>query len=217
LTIDNSNDNEIIKKIATAINVQLSSTEGGQHLPFTAPKDFEKAIRQDKLFIHGASGCRKSRAIFEIMKNKMEGMEKIYIINPRQTTGEESGMIILTELMNRFTEKDIIIWDNFPDDLAKKDLDSSRKALEIISSKDVKCLLIALKPKYLEMYKFITREVPELHAYEIIYDKLQIKAGVASNIIFFLVKEGRRIRAKAMTNMRTALASLQQARGRSSA
>jgi hypothetical protein len=41
LTIDNPNDNEIIKKIATAINVQLSSTEGGQYLPFTAPKDFE--------------------------------------------------------------------------------------------------------------------------------------------------------------------------------
>jgi hypothetical protein len=175
LTIDNSNDNEIIKKIATTINVQLSSTEGGQYLPFTAPKDFEKAIRQDKLFIHGASGCGKSRAIFEIIKNKIQGTEKIYIINPRQTTTEESGRISLTELMNRFTEKDMIIWDNFPDDLMKKDLDNSRKALEIISSNDVKCLLIALKPKYLEMYKFITREVPELHAYEIVYDKLQIK------------------------------------------
>jgi hypothetical protein len=46
----------------------------------------------------------------------------------------------------------------------KKDLDNSRKALEIISSKNVKCLLIALKPKYLEMYRFITREVPELDA-----------------------------------------------------
>ena len=175
LTIDDSDNNAIAKKIATTINVQLSATERGQYLPFAAPKDFENAIRQDKLFIHGASGCGKSRAILEIMNNKMEGTEKIYIINPRQTTGEESGRVILTELMSRFTEKDIIIWDNFPDDLMKKDIDNSRKALEIISSKNVKCLLIALKPKYLEMYKFITREVPELHAYEIVYDKLQIK------------------------------------------
>lgn len=175
LTIDDSDNNAIAKKIATTINVQLSATERGQYLPFAAPKDFENAIRQDKLFIHGASGCGKSRAILEIMNNKMEGTEKIYIINPQQTTGEESGRVILTELMSRFTEKDIIIWDNFPDDLMKKDIDNSRKALEIISSKNVKCLLIALKPKYLEMYKFITREVPELHAYEIVYDKLQIK------------------------------------------
>ena len=87
------------------------------------------------MFIQGASGCGKSRAIFEIIKDKMEGTEKIYIINPRQTTGEESGRIILTELLNRFTGKDMIIWDNFPDDLMKKDIDNSRKALEIISSK----------------------------------------------------------------------------------
>ncbi len=48
LTIDHSNNNEIIKKIATAINVQLSTIEGGQYLPFAAPKRFENAIRQDK-------------------------------------------------------------------------------------------------------------------------------------------------------------------------
>nr|MDQ3969807.1 RNA helicase domain-containing protein [Thermoproteota archaeon] len=176
LTIDSSNDNKIIQKIATAINVQLSATQGAQNLlPFAAPKGFENAIRHDKLFIHGASGCGKSRAIFEIIKGKIEGIEKIYIINPRQTTGEESGRLILTELMNRFTEKDMVIWDNFPDDLIRKDIDNSRKALEIISSKDVKCMLIALKPKYLEIYRHIAREVPELHTYEIVYDKSHLK------------------------------------------
>jgi ABC-type uncharacterized transport system fused permease/ATPase subunit len=88
LTIDSSKNNEIIQKIATTINVQLSTIEAGQNLlPFAAPKAFENATRQDKLFIHGASGCGKSRAIFEIIKDKMEGTEKIYIINPRQTTG----------------------------------------------------------------------------------------------------------------------------------
>jgi ABC-type uncharacterized transport system fused permease/ATPase subunit len=62
LTIDNSNNNEIAKKIATTINVQLSATEGGQYLPFAAPKDSENAIRQDKLFIQGASGCGKIKS-----------------------------------------------------------------------------------------------------------------------------------------------------------
>jgi ABC-type uncharacterized transport system fused permease/ATPase subunit len=68
LTIDYSNNNKIIKKIATAINVQPSAIEEGQYLPFAAPKAFENAIKQNKLFIHGASGCGKSRAIFEIIK-----------------------------------------------------------------------------------------------------------------------------------------------------
>jgi hypothetical protein len=183
LTTDGSNNNEIIRKIATAINVQLSTTEGGQNLlPFVPPKAFENAMIQDKLFIHGASDCGKSRAIFEIIKNKMKGTEKIHIINPRQIAGEESGRTNLTELMNRFrfTEKDTVIWDNFPDDLIKKHLDSIRKALEIISSKDVKCLLIALKPKYLEMYRFVTRQVPELRAYEIVYDKSHIRVIIVS-------------------------------------
>jgi hypothetical protein len=180
LTIDHSKDSQIIRKIATIINVQLSTTEGGRKLPFVSPKAFENAIRQDKLFIHGASGCGKSRAIFEIIKNKTEDTEKIYIINPRQTAGEESGRTNLTELMNRFTEKDMIIWDNFPDDLMKKDLDNSIKALEIISSKDTKSLLIALKPKYLEMYRFVAREVPELHTYEIAYDKSHIRDIIVS-------------------------------------
>jgi hypothetical protein len=175
LTIDRSNYSQIIQKIATIINVQLSTEAGQNLLPFVPPKAFQNAVRQDKLFIHGASGCGKSRAIFEIIKNKIHGTEKVYFINPRQTTAEVSGRISLTELMNRFTEKDLIIWDNFPDDLMKKDLDNSRKALEIISSKDVKTLLIALKPKYLEMYRFITREVPELYPYEIVYDKSHIE------------------------------------------
>src|SRR5919106_1141044 len=140
LTIDRSNYSQIIQKIPTIINVQLSTAAGHNLLPFVTPKTFENAIRQDKLFIHGASGCGKSRAIFEIIKNKIQGTEKIYFINPRQTIAEVSGRISLTELVNRFIEKDIIIWDNFPDDLLKKDLDNSRKALQIISSKDVKSL-----------------------------------------------------------------------------
>jgi hypothetical protein len=175
LTIDRSNYSQIIQKIATIINVRLSTEAEQNLLPFVPPKTFENAVRQDKLFIHGASGCGKSRVIFEIMKNKIQGTEKIFFINPRQFTAEVSGRISLTELINRFTEKDIVIWDNFPDDLMKKDLDNSRKALDMISSKDVKSLMIALKPKYLEMYRFISREVPELHLYEIVYDKSHIE------------------------------------------
>ncbi len=94
-----------------------------QYLPFIDPADFDTAKYQDKLFIHGPSGSGKSK--------------------------EKTGRTNLIDLINQFTENDIIVWDNFPDDLIKRDIDNARKALEIISSKEVSSILVALKPKYL--------------------------------------------------------------------
>jgi len=56
--------------------------------------------------------------------------------------GEESGRVNLCELVNRFGENDIIVWDNFPDDLVKRDIDNAQTVLELISSKNVRQLLI---------------------------------------------------------------------------
>ena len=96
-----------------------------QYLPFIDPADFDTAKYQDKLFIHGPIGNGKSR--------------------------EKTGRTNLIDLINQFTENDVIVWDNFLDDLIRRDTDNARKALEIISSKEVSSLLVALKPKYLEL------------------------------------------------------------------
>jgi len=47
------------------------------------------------------------------------GIERIYVINPRNAIGAESGMISLFDL-NKFGEKDVVIWDNFPDGIIQK-------------------------------------------------------------------------------------------------
>jgi hypothetical protein len=52
--------------------------------------------------------------------------------------------------------------------------------LEIISVKDVMNLLVALKPKYLEIYRGVTRKVPELYNYQIAYDKERIRSIITS-------------------------------------
>jgi hypothetical protein len=62
--------------------------------------------------------------------------------------------------------------------------------LEIIGVKDVMNLLVALKPKYLEIYR-VTRKVPELYGYEIAYDKERIRSIITSygkNMIQFTVQ-----------------------------
>ena len=58
----------------------------------------------------------------------------------------------LTDLISKFGEHDAVIWDNFPDDLRKRDLTNSILALELISSRQTKQLLVSLKPKY---WKFL--------------------------------------------------------------
>jgi hypothetical protein len=165
---------DILQELATAINVQLSRHE--QQFPFVSPDNFERCTTYaDKILFFGISGCGKSRAIFEVIKGKTKSFEKIYIINPRNPVGEESGRVNLCELVNRFEENDIIVWDNFPDDLVKRDIDNAQTVLELISSKNVRQLLIALKPKYLELYRGILYKPPEVYAYEIIYNKNNIK------------------------------------------
>jgi ABC-type transport system involved in cytochrome bd biosynthesis fused ATPase/permease subunit len=121
LTVNHLNSIDILEKVATAINVQLTLEEG-QNFPFIPFISFDKAKNEDKLFIIGPSGCGKSKGIFEIIKNKLENYENIYIINPRTLIGNKSGRISIIELISKVNQKDVIIWDNFPDDLAKKDI-----------------------------------------------------------------------------------------------
>src|SRR5215207_4156140 len=138
---------QILQTIATTINVQLTLDEQ-DHIPFVAPTDFQLANSQDKLFSYGPGGSGKSRIIFELTKVKLdEKIERIYIINPRQALDKNIQRANLMQLSYRFTCHDIVVWDNFPDGLMKKDIDTGKLALEIISSSTAKNLFIALKPK----------------------------------------------------------------------
>ncbi len=174
LSVTQLNQIEVVRKIASSINLELGLNIN-QNLPFVAPNRYANVRKQDKIFIFGSSGSGKSRLIFELIKEKLNTLEKIYLLNSRQAIGEESGRTGLRELVRNFSDKDAVIWDNSPDDLIKKDESTFRKALEIVSSKDVTILLIALKPKYLEAYRSIASEIIEFYPFEIAYDKSHLK------------------------------------------
>src|SRR5919197_3888846 len=145
-------DQTLHQEIATAINVQLV-LEGGQNLPFVPFIGFENLIQENKFFLYGPSGCGKSRGIFEVIKHRIQDFERVYIINPRNPIGMKSSRAELKHLVAQFDRNDLVVWDNFPDDLVKRDMDSADRVLEILSARNVAGLFIALKPRYLEIYK----------------------------------------------------------------
>ena len=166
---------QILQTIATGINLQLTLDEQ-EHIPFVAPTDFQLANSQDKLFCYGPGGSGKSRIIFELAKIKLgEKIERIYIINPRQALDTNIQRANLMQLSYQFTCHDVVVWDNFPDGLMKKDVDTGKIAVEIISSSAAKNLFIALKPKFLEVYRGVIQDIPDLYAYQVIYDINQIR------------------------------------------
>ncbi|HEU4984333.1 MAG TPA: hypothetical protein VFT58_01725, partial [Nitrososphaera sp.] len=167
---------DVLQKFATIINVQLTMQEG-QKFPFIPFNGFESAKKSSKVFLYGPSGCGKSKAIFEIIRERIARIKRIYIINPRQTLGGESGRMSLFNLLSKAGHEDAVVWDNFPDDLVKRDVKSATGVLELVSSRDLNDLLIALKPRYMEIYREITRDdaVPEFHNVEISYDKDRFK------------------------------------------
>jgi hypothetical protein len=165
---------ETVQKIATAINVQFTE-ESSNQLPFVPFKEFENLRREEKVFLFGPSGCGKSRAIIELLRSKKGSYGRIFVINPSNPAGLSSGREIIPTLCQQFGANDLVIWDNFPEGLVKRNLENAFGALEIINSGSVQNLYIALKPTYLEMYRGLTIGIPDIYTHEITWDLAAMK------------------------------------------
>lgn len=168
---------DTVQKVATAINVQF--TESAEQLPFVPSRQFEKLLREEKVFLFGPSGSGKSRTIIKLLRNKDTTYERIFVVNPSNPSGLDSGRENIAVLSQQFGRQDLVIWDNFPDGLIKRDLENAFGALEIVNASAVQNLYIALKPTYLEMYRGLTIGIPDIYTHEITCDletmKLLIK------------------------------------------
>ena len=174
LTVPKDNPKEVLEKFATSINVQLTFLSG-QQFPYVPFNEFYKLKEASKIFLYGPSGCGKSKGIFEIVKSRVAHLNKIYVINPRVTIGESAGRSNLGELLNKVGPEDAIVWDNFPDDMIDRDVNNAIRALQFISSKNLGTLLVALKPRYLEIYGEVPRRIPEFYTHRIEYEREKIK------------------------------------------
>jgi GTPase SAR1 family protein len=165
---------ETVQKVATAINVQF--TDSYKQLPFVPFKEFENLLREEKVFLFGPSGCGKSRTIIELLRSKKGNYDRIFVINPSNPAGLDSSRENISTLSQQFGRNDLVIWDNFPEGLVKRDLENAFGALEILNSRSVENLYISLKPTYLEMYRGLTIGVPDIYAHEITCDLATMKA-----------------------------------------
>ena len=154
-----SNENQgidALQTIATAINVRLI-LNGQDSIPFIAPTNFHLACKQDRLFLYGVGGSGKSRIIFELVKSMFQDVDRnrgrIFVINPIQSLDREIKKTTLMELAREISSCDVVVWDNFPDGLFRKDIDTGKRALEMVTYSSTKNLYIALKPK-------IFRDIP---------------------------------------------------------
>lgn len=161
-------------KGCTAINVQY--TEFSNHLPFVPFKEFQNLLREEKIFLFGPSGCGKSRTIIELLHSKKGSYDRIFVINPSNIAGLDSSRESISALSLKFGRNDLVIWDNFPEGLVKRDLQNAFGALEIVNAQSVQNLYIALKPKYLEMYRGLTMGIPDIYTHEITCDLATMKA-----------------------------------------
>jgi hypothetical protein len=165
---------ETVQKVATAINVQF--TESSNQLPFVPLKEFENLLREEKVFLFGPSGCGKSRTIIELLRSKKGSYDRIFVINPSNPAGLDSCRESMSTLSQQFGRKDLVIWDNFPEGLVKRDLQNAFGALEIVNARSVQNLYISLKPTYLEMYRGLTMGIPDIYTHEITCDLATMKA-----------------------------------------
>jgi class 3 adenylate cyclase len=170
---------QTVQKIAIAINVQFTESSQ-QDLPFVPYKEFPNLLREEKVFLFGPSGCGKSRTIIEMIRKKEivsdNNYERIFIISPSNPAGIGTQRENLSSFSSQFGQDDLVVWDNFPEGLVKRDLQSAFGALEIINSRSVRNVYIALKPAYLEMYRGLTLNIPDIYSHEVAWDLETMKA-----------------------------------------
>jgi class 3 adenylate cyclase len=191
---------QTVQKIATAINVQFTESSQ-QDLPFVPFKEFQSLLREQKIFLFGPSGCGKSRTIIELVRNNgryndhnneeeengvdnssndnnsgnNSNYKKIFVINPSNPSGLDTHRRDISLLSLQFSQHDLVIWDNFPEGLVKRDLQSAFSALEILNSRPLRNLYIALKPSYLEIYRGLTLDIPDIYPHEVSCDLATMK------------------------------------------
>ncbi len=174
-----SKENGLLQQISAAINVRLTLVDD-QNFPYVYFDNFGSLSNSDKVFLYGPSGCGKSRGVLEIIRQNIRHVERVYVINPRNVVGLELGRAPLMDIVNMFSENDMVIWDNFPDDLIRRDYNNVLRVLELLSSRNVKKLVVALKPKYMEFFRGLPKEMPEFFSNEIAYGKESFKVMVKS-------------------------------------
>jgi hypothetical protein len=172
----------INKIVSSAINVQLKISK--DDIPFIPFDNFDRYKKTHNLIFSARSGYGKSRALLELIGERTNDYKKIYLINPRGThQSEKTNLKKFVE--NTITEDDVIVWDNFPNQLITRSPRDAEKILQMVTSSKAKDTLITIHPDYYDLYGNISNNIPILTRVEISYNQ--------DRIIEMLSKYGRSI------------------------
>ena len=163
LEINPSDIQVTLSKLNAEINVRIDSktSQKGEllqdQLPFVPFAGFESLKDKNKILLFGRSGSGKSRSLIELVKARLQettcNIQKIYVINPVGNIINISRAPV-SQIVNRITDYDLIVWDNFPDDMnLAADVEVGLRALATISSARVTNLVATLHPTLLEKYR----------------------------------------------------------------
>src|SRR5207247_471534 len=127
---------------------------------------------------YGASGSGKSRAAYEIIRQNLSSVDRLFVINPSASPSQNDAISeSLYKLSSTIKETDTVLCDNFPDGLQMADVDQGLKAVEIITSVSHPLfVIITLNPKFQEQYVInVKRKVPRLFVCELQYGKESLR------------------------------------------
>jgi hypothetical protein len=174
LNIDTSKLDETIRKMRGLLNVQTIQDE--YPIPFLPFAQFQHLKDTKDAFIHGRSGAGKSRVMLEVAESFISSSKRLVVINPIKTSVSEVLRKDLYELAKTLTNDDLLIWDNFPLDLIRRDQNAAKESLQVLTSNQANQIVIALSPKYPESYVKIASSIPEVKTFEIHYSKEQLRS-----------------------------------------
>ncbi|WP_196817229.1 hypothetical protein [Candidatus Nitrosocosmicus oleophilus] len=177
LSIPNLGTKEILQSLSNALNVQKEINE--EPMPYVFTDELSKIVNRKVLFLYGRSGIGKSRTILELTKSLLNQGKTIYLINPFSTQNKINNRKSLLSIVSNIHSDDILIWDNFPNDLVHRNINDARKALDLLISKECN-VIMSLNPFYPESYSDLVKEIPEIDTYKIRFDKKDLKKLIHS-------------------------------------
>ena len=174
--IDIKVSEKVFSFVPTKINVELRK-ESKEVIPFISPKGFDEWKNEKKLFLSGVPGSGKSRTIIEIIKTRLNlgEFENIYILNPKNVANGKADRASISEIVDSISEKDAIIWDNFPNDLPSGQIiEHGLESLAKVSSGRVRNVYVTLDPLLLG-YRRQANKIPYLTKHDVTYDVESIR------------------------------------------
>lgn len=132
IEIDLKGNPDVHSNLISAIDLDLFV--GKKDLIPFVPLHFSHLKKKKRLFFYGLDGTGKTRYLLEVVKFHLCKCEKLYLVNPQGLPAYSAKTTDLDALIKKCSPVDMLIWDNFPDCMNRRDEKNTNLALSLLSS-----------------------------------------------------------------------------------